>query len=455
MSTPSETMFTATIQRSRPLPNARSFCAARASVWTTTTGDLPVISLSVAATRRAWPLSAVMTSPPASRWPPARTSSSLLVRGVQDPRQPVGELRRDRGAVAAAGLARRQDVVEGGLDDVVAGLPRQRPVVGDERDRPADAVAHGLGVAVADVRHGDAAVVAHARDRGLVGAKRRPRQQQPAIGGRERAREALAPRELVAHVVALVGDDERALAALRRPALRRLRDARVRRDDAVEVARRRQLVGVGRELDAEAPGGLGPLARQRRRRADDVNALDDARPQQRPGVHERRDRLARAGRGGQQERALVPVGHLLQGGRLPRPEGQRGARQGLSRRRSRAAQCGLRAGRTDVGDRPRSRRASAGPAAPHLTIVDTGGFAPKRAPWARPISPAWPMSVTNMRVWTTWSRRAPACSSALSIASRIASTWTAASPWPSTTPSSVTAVVPATSTRSPQRTARE
>ena len=42
------------------------------------------------------------------------------------------------------------------------------------------------------------------------------------------------------------------------------------------------------------------------------------------------------------------------------------------------------------------------------TIVDTGGCSPNTAPWARPISSARLMSVTNIRVRTTCSMRAQA-----------------------------------------------
>ena len=357
MSTPSETMFTATIQRSRPAPNARSLAAARASVCTTTTGERPVISLSTSATRRAWPPSAVTTRPPASRCPVARADlAEALVGGAQDPRQPVGELGGDRRAVAAAGLAAAQLAVgEGRLDDLVARLPGQHAVVGDEDDRAADPVAYRVGVRVAHVGQAHAAgVVAHAGDRAAVGPEGRAGQQQPARRGGERLREALAPSELVAEVVRLVGDDQRARAALRCPALGRGGDARVRRGDAVEVARRVQLLGVGRELDAEAPGDLGPLARQRRRRADDVDPGHDARVEQLAGEREAWDRLAGAGRGGQQERALVPLGQALEGALLPLPQdGQRTA-GGAAATNTSGAVCGTR--RTDRGSPANARR---------------------------------------------------------------------------------------------------
>jgi hypothetical protein len=117
----------------------------------------------------------------------------------------------------------------------------------------------------------DPVVVAHARDRALVGAKRRAGEQQPAPRGTERARESLAPGKLLAQMVRLVGDDQGMLAALLCPARGRRGRPRVGRDDAVEVARRAQLHSIGDELDTQARRRFGPLACQRRRRADDVH----------------------------------------------------------------------------------------------------------------------------------------------------------------------------------------
>ena len=77
MSTPSETMFTATIQGSRPSRKRSSFTCARGSLCSTTTGARPVISASTRAIARAWSVSAATTSPPASRCPPSRTEVSL------------------------------------------------------------------------------------------------------------------------------------------------------------------------------------------------------------------------------------------------------------------------------------------------------------------------------------------------------------------------------------------
>jgi hypothetical protein len=229
-----------------------------------------------------------------------------FVGGGQDARQAVGELQRDRRAVAPARLARGDRVGEGRLDEVVAAAPLQHAVVGDEGDRAADPVADGVGVAVGDVGCRDAVVVAHARDRALVGAKGRAREQQPARRGPEGAREPLAPRELLAEVMGLVGDDERRAAALARPSVGDAGHARVGHRDAAEVARRAQLARVGHQVQPEPGRRLGPLARERRRGADDGDAAHDARLQQRPRVLERRPRLARARRRGDEERPLGP-----------------------------------------------------------------------------------------------------------------------------------------------------
>ena len=67
MSTPSETMLTATIQGSVEFVNAASLAAARGSACRTTSGTRPVTSRSSAAIRRACSESAAMTRPPASR----------------------------------------------------------------------------------------------------------------------------------------------------------------------------------------------------------------------------------------------------------------------------------------------------------------------------------------------------------------------------------------------------
>ena len=222
---------------------------------------------------------------------------------AQDPRQPVGQLGRDRRPVATAGLARGQDGVEPRLDHVVAAAPGQRPVIGDEADRPADPVGDRLGERIGDVGLGDpVAVVADPRDRGGVGAKRRPRQQQPAGVLGERRRKGDAPGELLAEMVGLVGDHQRAARQRARPSPRRPGDPRVGDRHAVEAGRRARRVGVGREVDAELVGGPRPLAGQRRGRACDHDRADRPGGQLRPGVLERGPGLAGPRRGRDEDR---------------------------------------------------------------------------------------------------------------------------------------------------------
>ena len=306
MSTPSLTMLTATSQRSAERVKACSFSAARASVCSTTVGGRPVMARSALATARACSPSAATTSPPASRWPPARTCSRRSCAAARMRGRPSAQLERDRRAVAPARLARGHGIGERGLDELLAAAPLQHAVVGDEGDRAADAVAHRVGIAVGDVGRGDPVVVAHARDRALIRAEGRAREQQPARGRPERVREALAPREFFAEMVGLVGDDERRAAALARPPLGHARHSRVGDRHAAEVARRAQLRRVGHEMDPHPRGGTRPLARERRGRADDGDAPDGAALQLLARVLQRRARLARARRGRDQERPLRP-----------------------------------------------------------------------------------------------------------------------------------------------------
>ena len=125
----------------------------------------------------------------------------------------------------------------------------------------------------------------------------------------ERRREALAPGQLVAQVVGLVGDDERAGRALARPARPRPPRPRVGDRDAVEVARRAQLGRVGHELQAQRgrrpppTGGSAAWSGRRRRRGATCRSRSSwrasssdgrvlpapgaARDQERPDVHAR------------------------------------------------------------------------------------------------------------------------------------------------------------------------
>ena len=103
MSTPSETMLTATIHGSRELREVGELLrAARVSVCRTMTGARPVTPRAAAwRSARACVGSAAITRPPASRCPPARSARELGVGLREDPRQAVGQLGRDRRPVAA------------------------------------------------------------------------------------------------------------------------------------------------------------------------------------------------------------------------------------------------------------------------------------------------------------------------------------------------------------------
>ena len=94
----------------------------------------------------------------------------------------------------------------------------------------------GLRVGVGDVRHGHAvAVVADARDRRGVRAKRRAREQQPALGAANAPRKPLPQVEVFAEVVRLIDDHDR---VAREPFAHRCgvaSDPRVGDRDAVEA----------------------------------------------------------------------------------------------------------------------------------------------------------------------------------------------------------------------------
>src|SRR5262245_54902752 len=88
------------------------------------------------------------------------------------------------------------------------------------------------------------------------------------------------------------------------------------------------------------------------------------------------------------------------------------------------------------------------------TMVAAGRMAPKNSPCALPTcSQSW-MLTTYMRVRTTWASVAPAWVRAASMVRRAWTVWAYGSPTP-TMPAGVLAVVPATCTYGPTRTARE
>src|SRR6478752_406107 len=115
MSTPSLTMLTATIQRSEPRVNACSLSAARLGVQ----DDGRLVAADVAEhARDGAGVLADGGDDEAAGVAVAAGAHALeaLVGGGEDARQPVGELDRDRGAVAPAGLAAGERVGERRLD---------------------------------------------------------------------------------------------------------------------------------------------------------------------------------------------------------------------------------------------------------------------------------------------------------------------------------------------------
>ena len=242
----------------------------------------------------------------------------------------------ERGAQPARGLGGGQGDREVGLAAAAVAHPLHVAAVGVEGHRAADAVEQGVGVAVGVVGARDAVVVVvDPRDRRAVGAERRAGEEQAEAGALERLAGRAAPRRELAHVVRLVGDQQRGLVAAGAPVgLRAGRDRGVGDRDAVAVARLRPggVRAVGLEVDPVARGVERPLAADVGRRRDDGDPGDPAL-----GQHPVRDvqaerRLAGRGGGRGQERVAL-VGGDGRGGRLlpgaqraaGRPRGQRPA----------------------------------------------------------------------------------------------------------------------------------
>ena len=68
------------------------------------------------------------------------------------------------------------------------------------------------------------------------------------------------------------------------------------------------------------------------------------------------------------------------------------------------------------------------------TIAVAGRIAPKISPWTRAMGSHWRMSVTYIRVRTTWCRPLFSSRSAASMISKIRLVWAAGSPRPTTPP---------------------
>ena len=203
-------------------------------------GRSPVIRASRSASFSACSLSIATTSPPASGWSPARRPRSSLVGVAQDVGDPVA-VRVQRGPQPPRGLGGGQHDVEVRPAHPTVADPLHVAAVRVERHRPADAVDQRLRVAVAVVRARDAfLVVVDPRDRRVVRAKRRAREQQPEAGALERLDRRAPPRRVLAHVVRLVGDQQRRpLGAAAAVDVGAGGDRRVGDGDAVAVARLR------------------------------------------------------------------------------------------------------------------------------------------------------------------------------------------------------------------------
>src|SRR5207245_2109385 len=88
------------------------------------------------------------------------------------------------------------------------------------------------------------------------------------------------------------------------------------------------------------------------------------------------------------------------------------------------------------------------------TIVAAGRISRNNSAWARPTFSQSPGSARNIRVRTTSGSRAPASSRAASIFQKMWTAWPYASPRATMPPRESVAVVPATTTSGPTRTAR-
>ena len=266
---------------------------------------------------------------------PDRTQ--LRVRVAQDVGDPVA-LGVERRPQAPRGLRRGQHDVEVGPPHASVADPLHVAAVGVEGHRPADAVDQGLRVAVVVVRARDAlVVVGHPRDRRVVRAKRRARQQQPEAGAGERIDRRPPPGRVLAHVVGLVGDQQRRpLRAAAAVDLGAGGHGRVRDRDAVPVTRLRagRIGPVGLEVDAVAGGVERPLAADVGRRRDDRDTRHAALGQHPVGDVQPEGGLAGGGRGARQEGVAVVGEDGGRRGLLPRAQGTTGGpgRQGATNR---------------------------------------------------------------------------------------------------------------------------
>ena len=231
---------------------------------------------------------------------------------------------RSRRAASAAG---RIDVEVRAADLAVAD-PLHVPAVGVEGHRPAHAVHQRLRVAVVVVGAGHAVVVVgHPRDRRVVRAKRRAREQQPEARPRERLDGRAPPRRVLAHVVRLVGDQQRRALGAAPPVHRRPRGhRRVGHRDAVAIAWLGPLGvrPVGLQVDAVARGVQRPLAADVGGRRDDRHARHAPLGEHPVGDVQPEGGLAGGGRRGREERVAGMVENGSGSGLLPGTQGSGG-----------------------------------------------------------------------------------------------------------------------------------
>ena len=220
MSTPSETMRTATIQGASPLGEPGDLAPRPSgSSEVATVAVTPSRSLQDAGDAAGVVLVDGDDQPGRARVAPAQVGQ--LGVGLRQHRGQPLALDVQGGAQPLVGQLAGQPVVEGGAVVVAVGRgPLHHALDAREIHRTHHArLAQGLAVAVLVVGVGQVAVVAHERDDVLVRAEGRARQAQPADRRFEGEAHAVAPRSALAGVVDLVEHDQRARAPA--PATRR------------------------------------------------------------------------------------------------------------------------------------------------------------------------------------------------------------------------------------------
>ncbi len=166
-------------------------------------------------------------------------------------------------------------------------------------------VGHRLQDSLADV------LVAHVGDPGVVGAERGAGDAEPAVGMREGVDDAGTPAHLVAGVVDLVEDHQRAgVLGAGGVQTRFLGDLGVTHDAAVGVGGQPLGVGGVAQVESQCLGGLDPLGAQMVGGTHHDDPVDDVVLPQVGGDRQGEGGLAGAGSG-----ALQPVGGV--GGDVP------------------------------------------------------------------------------------------------------------------------------------------